>query len=120
MLQGDNISPQFFNLYISDLKAFLGVDDDTPKLVSTPINCLMYADDLVLMSRSESGLQILLNRLGEYCRKWRMEVNIKKTKAMKFSGNGHKCKSVFIYNGKPLENVAKYKYLGIEFSSSGS
>ena len=80
----------------------------------------MYADDLVLMSRSESGLQILLNRLGEYCRKWRMEVNIEKTKAMKFSGNGHKCKSVFLYNGKPLENIAKYKYLGIEFSSSGS
>ena len=72
------------------------------------------------MSRSESGLQILLNRLGEYCRKWRMEVNIEKTKAMKFSGNRHKCKSVFIYNGKPLENVDKYKYLGIEFSSSGS
>ena len=80
----------------------------------------MYADDLVSMSRSESGLQILLNRLGEYCRKWRMEVNIEKTKAMKFSGNGHKCKSVFLYNGKPLENVAKYKYLEIEFSSSGS
>ena len=48
-----------------------------------------------------------------------MEVNIEKTKAMKFSGNGHKCKSVFIYNGKPLINVAKYKYSGIEFSSSG-
>ena len=48
-----------------------------------------------------------------------MEVNIEKTKAMK-SVNGHKCKSVFLYNGKPLENVAKYKYLGIEFSSSGS
>ena len=80
----------------------------------------MYADDLVLMPRSESGLQILLNRLGEYCRKWRMEVNIEKTKAMKFSGNGHKCKSVFLYNVKPLENVAKYRYLGIEFSSSVS
>ena len=53
VLQGVNISPQFFNLYISDLKAFLGVDDDTPKLVSTPINCLMYIDDLLLMSRSE-------------------------------------------------------------------
>ena len=39
---------------------------------------------------------------------------------MKFSGNGHECKSVFLFNGKPLENVAKYKYLGIEFSSSGS
>ena len=39
---------------------------------------------------------------------------------MKFSCNGHKCKSVFLYNGKPLENVPKYKYLGIKFSSSGS
>ena len=67
MLQGDIISPQFFNLYISTLKAFLGVDDDTPKLVSTPINCLIYADDLVLMSRSQSRLQILLDRLGKYC-----------------------------------------------------
>ena len=41
-----------FNLYILDLKAFLWVDDDTSKLDSTPINCLMYADDLVLMSGS--------------------------------------------------------------------
>ena len=49
-----------------------------------------------------------------------MEVNIEKTKAIKFSDNGHKCKSVFLYNGKPLENVPKYKYLGIEFSSSWS
>ena len=70
MLQGDNISPQSFNLYISDLKSFLGEDDDTPKLDSTPIYCLMYAGDLVLMSRSESRLQIILNGLGEYCRKW--------------------------------------------------
>ena len=67
VLQGDNISPQFFNLYISALKAFLGVDDDTPRLVSTPINCLVNADDLVLMSRSQSGLQILLDRLVKYC-----------------------------------------------------
>ena len=39
---------------------------------------------------------------------------------MKFSGNEHKCKSTFLFNGKPLENVYKYKYLGIEFCSSGS
>ena len=120
VLQGDSLSPLHFNLYISDLKYFLGVDDDTPKLVNSRINCLMYADDLILMSRSETGSQALLDRLGEFCRKWRMEVNIEKTKAMKFSGNGHKCKSTFLYNGEPLENVSKYKYLGIEFCSSGS
>ena len=44
----------------------------------------------------------------------------KKTKVMKFNGNGHKCKTIFLYNDKPVESVSKYKYLGIEFSSSGS
>ena len=39
---------------------------------------------------------------------------------MKLSGNGHKCKSTFLYNGKPLENESKYKYLGIGFCFSGS
>ena len=120
VLQGDSISPLLFNLYVSDLKASLGVDDDTPKLVSTHVNCLMYADDLILISRSELGLQALLNKLSEYCRKWRMEVNTEKTKVMKFSGNGHRCKSVFLYKERPIENVSTYKYLGIEFSSSGT
>ena len=39
---------------------------------------------------------------------------------MKFSGNGHRCKSVFLYKERPIENVSTYKYLGIEFSSSGT
>ena len=39
---------------------------------------------------------------------------------MKFSGNGHKCKRHFMYKTKTIENVMKYKYLGIEFSSSGT
>ena len=89
------------------------MDDDTPKLVNSCSNCLMYANYLILISRSESGLQALLNRLGNYCRKCRMEVNIEKTKVMKFSGNGHKCKTIFLYNDKPVESVSKYKYLGM-------
>ena len=106
---------------MSDIKECLGVDDDTPKLGNSCINCLMYADGLILISRSESGLQALLNRLGNYYRKRRMEVKLKKTKVMKFSGiKGHKCKTIFLYNVKPIESVSKYKYLGIEFSSSGS
>ena len=61
-----------------DLKEYHGVDDDTPKLVNSCILCLVYADDLI--SRYESGLQALLNRLDNHCRKWRMEVNIEKLK----------------------------------------
>ena len=31
-------------------------------------SCLMYADDLILIARSEFGLQALLNNLTEYLR----------------------------------------------------
>ena len=73
---GGSINPLFFNLYVSDLRNYLGVDEDKPKLVSSNTNCLMYADDLILIFRSETGLWELLHKLDKYCRKWRMEVNL--------------------------------------------
>ena len=78
----------------------------------------MYADDLVLISRTEIGLQGLIDKLGDYCTRWKMEVNIDKTKVIKFSGNGHKCKTNFFYREKMIENVLNYKYLGLVFNAS--
>ena len=40
---------------------------------------LLYADDMVLLSYSESGLQKALNILEQYCSRWQLVVNIKKT-----------------------------------------
>ena len=99
---------------------FFYLDCQSPELYKTSVNCLMYADDLLLMSETETGLQRIFDRLEEYCDKWDMEVNTDKTKIMKFSGNGHRCKTVFRYKSYSVENVFKYKYLGTEFSSSGS
>ena len=45
-----------------------------------PINALMYADDLILISESKEGLQKQINKLSEYCDKWKLEVNVKKSK----------------------------------------
>ena len=110
----------FQNLYVADLKKFLGADCDAPLLDTSFVNCLMYADDLVLISRSEIGLQGLINKLSLYCKIWRMEVNIDKTIVIKFSGNGHKCKTHFYYREKMIENVINYKYLGLVFNASGT
>ena len=63
--QGDAISPVLFNLYVSDLQSYLGFDTDAPLLDTSYVNCLMYADDLVLVSRSEEGLQGLIDKFGE-------------------------------------------------------
>ena len=42
-----------------------------------------------------------------------MEVIKDKTKILKFSGNGHCCKTTFFYREKLIENVISYKYLGL-------
>ena len=48
--QGDAISPILFNLYVSDFQSYIGLDSDAPRLNTSLVKCLMYADDLVLMS----------------------------------------------------------------------
>ena len=45
----------------------------------------MYADDMIIMSAREEGLQKSLNALNGYCKKWKLNVNHKKTKCMIFS-----------------------------------
>jgi len=38
------------------------------QLNTTHINCLMYADDVVLLSETSNGLQNCLNKLSTYCK----------------------------------------------------
>ena len=66
------LSSTLFNLYVSDLPEFLNSSSSTDILLDDserPINCLLYADDLVIFSRAANGLQTLLNKLESYCEK---------------------------------------------------
>jgi hypothetical protein len=42
----------------------------------------LYADDLVLISQSESGLQESLSKLEYYVKRWRLKINLKKCKVL--------------------------------------
>ena len=44
----------------------------------------MYADDLVILSTTQEGLQKCLDELCKYCTEWKLNVNIDKTKWMQF------------------------------------
>lgn len=48
----------------------------------------LCAYDIVLVSKSRSGTQTLLERLDVYCNKWLLNVNIEKTKIIICNKNG--------------------------------
>ena len=56
--QGDGLSPVLFSLFMNDLPQYLR-DNNCPSVTlgNHPLNCLMYADDLLLISPSPEGLQ---------------------------------------------------------------
>ena len=84
------------------------------------ISSLLYADDLILLSTSKSGLQSCLNKLASYCENNCLSVNLKKTKVVVFCKNGRLSTDKFYYDNIEIENSISYKYLDIIFSSSGT
>lgn len=120
--QGCALSPTLFNIYINDLAETLE-RSSVPGLAlhDSEVKCLLYADDLVLLSPT-AGLQKSLSLQEQYCEQWALTVNLDKTRVMVFQkkdrsqGNKHQ----FIYRGEVLQHTASYTYLGIDLSASGS
>ena len=74
------LSPLVFNPYINDLPySFENILSDPFVLPNgTKLSSLLYADDLIILSRSKAGLQDCLNALAQYCRSWMLNINQKK------------------------------------------
>ena len=87
MRQGCNLSTLLLTLFISGLETELAKNKMGTTLWNRPIDLLMYADDIVLMSSSEEGLRKHLRSLEEFCKEWKLEVNIDKTKVCAFGKN---------------------------------
>jgi hypothetical protein len=82
---------------------------------------LLYADDIVIISDSLDDLQKGLNILKDYCERWKLTVNVNKTKIMFFRKGGRIARNTrLFYNGLEIEIVNKFTYLGIVFTSGGS
>ena len=78
-----NLSPVLFSIYINDLALELeainiGIKIDDQNM----INCLLYADDIVLIAENETDLQMLIEIVNTWCQKFRLECNLLKTKIL--------------------------------------
>ena len=98
--QGDNLSPTLFNIFINDIPSYFDSSCDAVCLSKEHINCLLYADDLVLSSNSEKGLQNCLKKLSTFCNGWGMNVNLDKTKTLMFSPCTRKKRCTHQVSGK--------------------
>jgi hypothetical protein len=118
--QGCPLSPLLFGLYIDALESRIValVGDDGPDLAGTAVKLLLYADDLVLMSKSLRGLQKQLDELSAFCKERDLTMNVKKTKVVVFGSRVNS--SPLHYDGSPVEEVASFRYLRIELHRNGS
>ena len=114
--QGCILSPLLFNIFLCDLAKSLSLIE-SPTIGN--INSLFWADDLVMFSDSEIGLQKMLSTLEDYCKENELTVNTKKTKCMVFNKSGRLLLRNFHLNNVQLECVRTYKYLGFVLTPSG-
>ena len=78
VIQGCNLSPTLANLFQNNLHDIFDSECDQICLDGQSFSSLSFADDLVLISTSAIGLQVCLNKLENYCKRWRLAVNVKK------------------------------------------
>ena len=128
--QGENLSPFLLSIFLNDLEHVLssknvtGVTCDFAMqeiYIYLKLITLLYADDTVIFSDSEDGLQYALNTFNEYCDKWRLTVNAAKTKIIIFNSRGRpKPTTKFTLKWADIEIINEYKYLDIYFSQNGA
>ena len=76
---------------------------------------MLFADDLVLLSSTQSGLQSALYSFADACDTAEIKISMAKTEVLHFLRNADQC-SLHV-NAATLKQVEKVKYLGVAFMS---
>ena len=114
--------PNYFSFFINGLIDHFDQNNIRGiQIFDTDITCLMYADDIVLLSDTPFELQNMLNNLSTYCDMWDLVLNLDKSKAMVFRNGGIvKRTEKWYYKNQAVEVVPYYNYLGVKISSRGA
>jgi Reverse transcriptase (RNA-dependent DNA polymerase)/Endonuclease-reverse transcriptase len=116
--QGCPLSPTLFSLFINDLPTEIATGGF--ECFNSVINVLLFADDLALMAESRDDLQLMINELTNYVSSWGISINLNKSKIVIFRKGGQPSKlDKFSLQGKEIEIVKEYKYLGVLFNWNG-
>ena len=110
--QGCSLSPILFLIYMDRI-----VQNSESCGGECTVQCLLFANDLVLLDSTQNGLQQALDRFSDACSVAGMKISSTKTETMCLSRQPKQC-SLQI-DGVPLKQSEKFKYLGVSFTSDG-
>ena len=109
---------------MNKLPSIFDLSCDPVSILNEKMSCLLWADDLLIMSRSATGLQNAINKTKSFYDSLGLEVNEKKSKVMIFNGRGLKLDTLpehqFCIGDNQIEVVDCYQYLVISVKPSGS
>ena len=126
--QGAVSSPILFSIYIDDLFKILKLSGLGCRIQSCYFGCFGYADDLLLLSASRSGLQSMVKICQDFAqsRNLKFSTNLdpkkSKTKCLIFSKQARARQGVLpvLLNGDPLPWVDQVKHLGNKLECDNS
>ena len=118
--QGGVLSPFLFNVYMDDLSSILNRQQTGCTIGDTVINYLMYADDLVLISSSASGLQKLIDECSTYGSTAQYNCNKSAILVVRSSYIMHVALPSFSISHDLKNEVDHVKYLGHIITSNAS
>lgn len=120
--QGCPLSPTLFSILIADMENEMKKRQTGGIVVGTEkFWTLAYADAIVLLANSIEELQSMMRSFEKYLKRKKLTLNCEKSKVMVFrKGGGREKARIWKWEGKNIEEVKEFTYLGYQLRRNGS
>ena len=116
--QGGVLSPLLFSLAIDSIVYKIKSANVGCYISTTCCSIFLYADDILLLSPTVTGLQILLSVCEKELVDLDMRINVKKSFCIRFGSRYNaQCSEIVLRDGSTLKWVNNCRYLGVSFVS---
>lgn len=121
--QGDPLSTTLFNLVLESIIRQAKIHTDGI-IINNEHQCIAYADDITLISKTKKGLVKITERLENEAARFGLTINQEKTKYMVMGNTeqkGEQNLSIKGFNGRSytFEKVSSFTYLGVRINENG-
>ena len=116
--QGGVLSPLLFSLAIDSIVCKIKLANIGCYRSTICCSIFLYADDILLLSPTVTGLQILLSACEKELIDLDMRINAKKSSCIRFGSRYDvQCRELETLDGSPVKWVDNCRYLGVSFAS---